>query len=158
MVKDPSWSHRLEALVDRLGGAPGRYVVSSVILTVLWFPFRLILDRGDPTAAIVAYSALHGMLWGLFPSGAEWMQRRAHGRAGDSARHIDTRTEADRRAWLRRGAFVGLGVGVPFFGALLTLCMSTGRSWAYTLSFALGLLVVVAVALRNLRKTVATVP
>jgi hypothetical protein len=46
---------------------------------------------------------------------------------------------------------VGLGVGVPCYGALLVLCLTTGRSWVYVAAFAAVLVAVVAVGLHRLR-------
>jgi hypothetical protein len=126
----------------RLGAAPGRFVVISVILAVVWFPIRLYLDRGDPLAAIIALSGLYGAVWSLMLPVFEWTSRKT---ANQPRPEID---EDPRR--VRRGALVGLGLGVPFYGALLLLCLVTGRSLVYTLGFAVILAGVVAVAVARL--------
>ncbi|GIE77075.1 hypothetical protein Aph02nite_30250 [Actinoplanes philippinensis] len=41
---------------------------------------------------------------------------------------------------------------MPYFGALITMCLITGRSWVYTVSFGVVLVVTVAVAARSLRR------
>jgi len=140
------------APLDPLGGTLGRYVIISVALSVLWFPFRLWLDRGDPLAAIIAASGLSGAMYALMVCAALWPQQRRLRKAARSAGHPDTGRATDRRAESRRGGVLGLSVGVPFFCALIVLCVSTGRSWVYSISFTVVTFTLAAVAIRNLRR------
>ena len=146
---------RRDAMLDRLGGPPGVYVVACVVLAVMWFPFRLLLDKGDSIARIIAASALNGALWSLIPIAGEWGLRLRRKIAG-SAAAVPSTTTPGSRAWARRGAFVGLVVGIPFFGALIVLCLITGRSWVYTTSFAVILMVIVAISAKSVRDSAAT--
>ena len=152
MVEKRTIASRRDAQLDRLGGPPGRYTVLCVVLSVLWFPFRLLLDRGEPIALIIADSGLHGVVWALMALAIEWGQR-VRGKTVGPGDNLPSTITAQRRAWARRGAIVGLGVGVPFYSALITLCLITGRSWWYTTSFSLIMLAIVAVALRSRRRS-----
>ncbi|MEU4622090.1 hypothetical protein AB0G04_19270 [Actinoplanes sp. NPDC023801] len=155
MVEERTRSSRRDAMLDRLGGPPGVYVVACVVLAVVWFPFRLLLDRGDPIPRIIAASALNGALWPLIPIAGEWGLRLRRKIAG-SADAVPSTPTPGYRAWARRGAIVGLAVGMPSFGALIALCLITGRSWAYTTSFAVILVVIVAISAKSMRKSTAT--
>ena len=139
-------SHR-DALLHRLGGQPGRYAVATVVFALLWFPFRLWFDRGDPIAEIVATSGMQGAMWALIPVTIEWGQRR---RTTPENRPADDGPEE-----ARRGVLVGLAVGTPFAAAFLILCLSTGLSWGYTVFFGVLLLAILAVAFRNHRRATA---
>jgi hypothetical protein len=139
-------------LLDRLGGPPGRYAVTCVALSALWFPFRLLFDRGDPIAEIVAASGMQGALWALIPvflNRPQWHARRG---ATDPAENRQPVPTPEGIAWARRGAFLGMAAGVPFAGVLLVVCLSTGREWAFTVFFGLLLVIIVAVAVRSLRR------
>jgi peptidoglycan/LPS O-acetylase OafA/YrhL len=144
MVEKRSAPSRRGVLLERLGGQPGPYAVAWVVLAALWLPFRLLLDKGDPIADIVAASGMGGALWALIPVAIEWGQR--HSRNRGSAPTKQGSAEA------RRGALLGLAVGAPFSLGFLILSLSTGRSWGYPVFFGLLLLIIVAVALRNLRE------
>jgi peptidoglycan/LPS O-acetylase OafA/YrhL len=133
-----------DALLHRLGGQPGRYAVATVVLTLLWFPFRLLLDRGDPIAEIIATSGMNGAIWALIPVTIEWGQRRRSS--------PENRPAQDSPEEARRGVVVGLAVGTPFAAAFLILCLSTSLSPGYAVFFSLLLLAIVAVALRNHRR------
>jgi hypothetical protein len=50
---------------------------------------------------------------------------------------------------------VGAGVGVPFFGGLILLCLTTGRSWGYTVIFSVVLAVMAAAVAKSLRGAAA---
>jgi hypothetical protein len=142
---------RGDALLDRLGGPPGLYAAACVAWTVAWFPFRLLLDRGDPIAEIVAASGLRGALFALGWMALGWAQRtypRAAGRRDDRS----PLTVSEHRARAHRGAVVGLGIGVPFFGGLIILTLSTGRSAGYTVCFAVLLVGIIAVAVTALAR------
>ncbi len=151
MVEERTLSSRRDALLDQLGGPPGRYAVVCVVLTVLWFPFRLLLDKGDPITMIIVNSGLHGAVWALLPPALEWgrrLRRRAVGLV-----NLPSATPAEHRAWARRGAMVGLGVGVPFYSTLIALCLIADRSGLYTTSFIVIMLAMVAVAIGSLRRS-----
>jgi hypothetical protein len=137
MVEKTSVAQRRAAVIDRLGGAPGRFVVASIMLSAVWFLFRLYLDRGDPIAAIIALSGLYGALWAALIPVFERFSSRGSLRRAD-------------RAGRRRGAYVGLAAGVPYYGALLALCLTTGRFWLLTAAFAGILVAVVVTAVRRL--------
>ncbi|MEU4692413.1 hypothetical protein [Actinoplanes sp. NPDC023714] len=126
------------ALVRAWGGTPGWFTVASLLLALVWFPFRLFLDGGDPLALVVARAALYGVIWALMIPVFAWLNGRRKPRP---ASLVD-----------RRGALVGLGVGVPYYGGLILLCLITGRSWVYTISFGLVLAAIVTLAVRGLRK------
>lgn len=151
MVEERTLSSRRDALLDQLGGPPGRYAVVCVVLTVMWFPFRLLLDKGDPITMIIASSGLHGAMWALLPLALEWGRRLRREAVGPV--NLPSRTPAEHRAWARRGAMVGLGVGVPFYCTLIALCLITDRSGLYTTSFMVIMLAVVTVAIRSLRRS-----
>jgi hypothetical protein len=123
-----------------------------VVLAVMWFPFRLLLDKGDPVAHIIATSALQGAMWALIPLAGEW-GLRVRRRDGGPTDAVPSTIPRQHRARARRGAIVGLGIGVPFFSALITLCLITGRSWVYTTSFGVILFVTVAIATKSVRRS-----
>ncbi|WP_229068875.1 hypothetical protein [Actinoplanes sp. DH11] len=150
MVEERATSNRGNALLNRLGGPPGPYAAVCVVMAVAWFPFRLLLDRGDPVAESIAASGLQGALWALMWLALGWGQR-IHRKASGATDDVPPLGAAARLARARRGAVVGLGVGVPFFGGLVVLSVSTGREWAYAISFAVVLAVIFAVAARSLR-------
>ena len=79
-------------------------------------PFRLLLDKGDPIALITVNSGLYGVVWALMTLAIDWGQR-IRAKAAGSIHSRAAATTAERRAWARRGAIVGLGVGVPFYRA-----------------------------------------
>lgn len=157
MVQEQARASRREQMLERLGGPPGVYVVACVVLAALWFPFRLLLDEGDPVARIIAASALHGAVWALIPLAGEWGLRIRRKFSGTPAAFPSTPAQ-ERREWARRGAIVGLAVGVPFFTALITLCLLTGRSWVYTTSFVVILVVTAGIAVRSLRRAAEPSP
>ncbi|WP_127551504.1 hypothetical protein [Actinoplanes sp. OR16] len=128
---------RRSRIAARLGAEPGTYAVASVVITVVAFAVRLFLDRGDPIAEIAAGAGLNGAIWALFPAATSRLSRTASPPC--SAAHR------------RRGALVGLGVGVPFYAALILLCVSTGREWPYTAFFATAMLGIIALASVRLR-------
>lgn len=152
MVEHTVRRRRVDALLEALGALPGPFAAMCVAMAVLWFPFRLYLDRGDPLAAIVAASGLHGVVWAVLWLVLGWGHRRMQ-RTAAADDDAPPPGASERRARARRGAAVGLGVGVPFFGALIALCLITGRSPVYTASFAVVLVVIGAVAMRGLRRT-----
>jgi hypothetical protein len=159
MVDDRTAPSTRQVLLHRLGGPPGGYAVATVVLAALWFPFRLWLDRGEPLGEIVAASGLSGAVWALFAPAVEWMQRHGVGRARraetspPAADGPDASALPMDRAWRRRGAHVGLAVGVPFFGGLGLACLRMGVETAYAVSFGMLLFVVVAIAVRSVRST-----
>src|SRR5690348_16156788 len=120
MVQERARPSRRDGRLDGLGGPPAVYVVACVVLAILWFPFRLLLDNGDPMTRIIAASALQGAMWALFPLAGEWGLRIRR-----AAPAVPSATAQEHRAWARRGATVGLGVAVPYFTALITLCLIT---------------------------------
>jgi hypothetical protein len=146
---------RRDALLNQLGGPPGQYAVLCVVFAVLWFPFELLLDKGDPLATIITSSGLKGAIWALMPLAIERGQRARRGAAGNIG-DSPSIASAGGRAYARRGVIVGLGTGVPFFGALVVLCLITSQSPGYTVSFVVALLIMAVVAVRSLRKNQAT--
>lgn len=151
MVDRRTMSDRRDGMLNRLGAQPARYAVACVMLSVLWFPIRLAFDHGDPIALIVAASGLYGTIWALIPLAIEWVHR-VRLRFRGSGRDLVETAPMEPRAWARRGAIVSLGVSVPFFGALIALCLITDRSPVYPVWFGLVLLVIVAAAVRSLRR------
>lgn len=137
-------------MVEALGGTPGRFVVASMTLAILWFPARLLLDDG-PLDLIIARSGLYGAAWAVMVPVFEWINRHASSRRTGRA----NRRTVVGRAYARRGALVGLGVGVPFYGGLLAFCLGTGRSWSYTVSFGVILVIVVLIAVARSRRGVS---
>ena len=154
MVDKHTSASRRDALLNQLGGPPGRYAVLCVVIAVLWLPFELLLDKGDPIATIITSSGLKGAIWALMPLAIERGQRARRGAAGTIGA-TPSIVPAGGRAYAWRGVIVGLGTGVPFFGALIVLCLITGQSPGYTVSFVVVLLIMAAVAMRSLRKTQA---
>lgn len=125
--------------------------MAALVLSVVWFPLRLlVMDRGDPIALVVAASSLTGSLWAFSLPVLEWAQHRRLPGA-DAADRRGLVPATDYRAWIRRGALTGLAVGVPFYGALIAMCLITGRTTVYTVAFGLILFGIVAVAIWNLR-------
>jgi hypothetical protein len=59
--------------------------------------------------------------------------------------------ETDRPAWIRRGALLGLTVGVPFHSALLVLCLTSGASWLSAGVFGVVVVAIAVIAVRRLR-------
>lgn len=151
MVRERARSARREALLGRLGGPPGPYAAVCVVLAVMWFPFRLLLDRGDPVAESIAGSGLQGAMVALMSLAFTWAQRMTAAAPGSTGNPLPL-TAAERSVRARRGAIVGLGIGVPFFGGLIALCLGTGLSLAYAISFGVVLVVMTMVAIRNLRR------
>lgn len=142
---------RRDALLVGIGGQPAPYAALSVVMAAWWFPFRLLLlDKGDPIAEIIVASGLSGTLWALIWPALDWGQR-VYPRTGRPVDDLPQLTDAERRARARRGAIVGSGIGVPFFGGLIILCLGTGRSWGYVTIFTIALIVIAAVAARTLR-------
>ncbi|MEV4280927.1 hypothetical protein [Actinoplanes xinjiangensis] len=145
-----------KALLDAIGAPPAPYAALSAVMAASWFPFRLLLfDRGDPVAEIIAASGMSGALWALMWPALDWAQR-VYPRAGGTVDDPPQSGHSERRMPTRRGAIVGLGIGVPFFGGLIMLCLSTGRSWGYVAFFTIALMCLVAVATRNLRRDTPT--
>ncbi|MBG0565841.1 hypothetical protein [Actinoplanes aureus] len=142
MVERRSLESRRISLMERLGGPPGRFAVLSVVLGLFWFPVRLYLDQGEPIAQSVALSGLYGGLWALLVPAIAWVDRKAQNRPAG--------TEPDDPAWVRRGAIIGLAVGVPFYGALLVFCLVTGLSLAYPVLMGTILAAIVAIAVTRL--------
>jgi hypothetical protein len=64
MVEKRSIASRRDAMLHRLGGQPGRYAVATVVFALLWFPFRLLFDRGDPRVAFLILCLSTGLSWG----------------------------------------------------------------------------------------------
>jgi len=151
MADKHTLASRREALLNRLGGPPGRYAVLCVVLAVLWFPFGLLLDKDDPIATNITSSGLKGALWALIPLAAEWGQRARRGAAGNIG-DPPSIAPTGGRAYAWRGVIVGLGTGVPFFGGLIVLCLFTAQSPGYTVSFVVVMLIMAVVAMRSLRK------
>ncbi len=150
MTDNRSPGDRRITLVRWLGAEPGPFAVTSVVLALAWFPFRLYLDRGDPLSSIVASSGLSGAVWALIPPALDWLNRRLPLRKTSSV------AEAERPAWIRRGARLGLAVGVPFHCALLVLCLSTGQSRSYPVAFGIVAAAIAAIAVIRLRSTART--
>jgi hypothetical protein len=152
MVDKHTVTSRRNALLNKLGGPPGRYAVLCVVLSVLWLPFELLLENGDPIATIITGSGLKGAIWALVPVAVERgqrAQRRAAGTIGDPP----SIAAADGRAHAWRGMIVGLGTGVPFFGALIVLCLITSQWPGYAVCFVAVLLAIAVVAMRSLKKS-----
>jgi hypothetical protein len=150
MGKESAMAARRDAVLHRLGGPPGPYAVVSVVMALLWFPIRLVLDRDEPIAEIIVASGLSGAIWALMWLILGWGQqrrRRADGSMGEPA----PLTASQRRVRARRGAIVGMGVGLPFFGSLIVYSLETGRSPGYPATFAVVLLIMTAVATWNRR-------
>ena len=143
------------ALLDRLGGPPGPYATACVVLAVIFFLFGLLLDRGDPIAEITADSGLRGALWALMWLALGWLHLN-YPRAGGPVGGPSPLTASARRERARRGAIVGLGIGVPFFVGLILLCLRTGQSLGYVTIFTILLTVMAAVAARSLRSSTPT--
>jgi hypothetical protein len=141
-------TRRHAALVREWGGAPGWFAVTSVVLSILWFPFRLLLDHGDPLASIVAATGLNGAIWAAMLPAFAWLNKKALPRPANPAELPAPVNEAYRR----RGALVGLGVGVPFYGGLLLFCLINGGLWPYPIIFGLVLAGIVIVAVTRLRR------
>ncbi|MEU4426502.1 hypothetical protein AB0F81_38260 [Actinoplanes sp. NPDC024001] len=127
----------------RLGGPPARFAVLSVLMGLAWFPFRLYLDRGDPIPLIIAVSALYGVIWALLIPFISWSSRKTNNQP--------PLARPDDPAYVRRGALTGLAIGVPYYGALLILCLLTGRFWLYPVAFATTLAIIVVIAVARLR-------
>ena len=141
-----------KALLDGIGGPPAPYAALSVVMAAFWFPFRLLLlDRGDPIAEIIVASGMSGTLYALMWPALDWAQR-VYPRTGGAVHDYPEPSDSQRRMQTRRGALVSLGIGVPFFGGLVILCLSTGRSWGYVTIFTIALIFIVAVAIRNLHR------
>ncbi|BEL04555.1 hypothetical protein Q0Z83_027460 [Actinoplanes sichuanensis] len=141
---------RRAAMVERLGGAPGWFVVASAVLAVLWFPARLFLDGDDPVVTVIARSGLYGAVWAMMLPVIEWCDRNVTRRRIRRANDHETSATPGH---VRRGALVGLAVGVPFYGGLLVFCLITGRSWSYTAIYGVILVAVVAVAVARLQRS-----
>jgi hypothetical protein len=137
--------------VDRAGGAPGRYAVSSVVFALAWFPLRLYLDRGDPLAAIIITSGLYGVVWAFAPPLLDVLNRHF-----GPQRPTGSIAEADRPAWIRRGALLGLTVGVPFHSALLVLCLTSAASRLSAGVFGVVVVAIAVISVRRLRTPAAT--
>ena len=146
MADDRSPDRRRDSMVDRLGGAPGRYAVLSVVFALAWFPVRLLLDRGDPLAAIIITAGLYGVVWAFV-----WPLFAVLNRHSGSQRPTGSIDETDRPAWIRRGALLGLTVGVPFHSALLVLCLTSAASWLSAGVFGVVAVAIAAIAVRRLR-------
>jgi hypothetical protein len=146
-------SSRLAGVLSHLGGPVGRFAVICVVFTVLWLPFRSWFDRGDPIAEIVAASGLQGTIAAVTAVAIGAMQKQRERRG--AAPRLPLSALAPRRAPARRGAFVGAGVGLPFFGGLILLCLTTGRSWGYTVVFSVVLAVMAAAVAKSLRGAAA---
>ena len=135
---------RLAALTDRLGDTLGRYAVAAVVLTLMGLPIRFWVQHGDPVVHIVALSGLNGTIYALMVPAAVWWTRRQARREGAAQRpHL--------RVDKVRGAWIGLAVGVPFFLGFIVFCLMTERPAGYPGAFAVGLVAIVVVAVRNLR-------
>ena len=137
-------------LVDRFGDQPGPYAVAAVALTLLWLPARLWFDRGDPLGAIIALSGLYGAVWAGLPLASDWaMTRRAR---KDTAAGRERRLPPESTpASARRGALVGLVVGVPFASGFALFSLLTGRWPGYPILFAAVGAGIVLAAVRRLR-------
>jgi hypothetical protein len=124
-------------MLDRLGGPPGRYVAAAIAVSLVAFPMKaLFTDRGDPLGDLVTNSALQGVVWALGVLAAEALLR---GRGRTS------------REYRRRGARVGLAVGVPFLAALAGYAAVVGRP-LFAALFGVALTGVVTVAVVQLRR------
>ncbi|MEU4559375.1 hypothetical protein AB0F72_13390 [Actinoplanes sp. NPDC023936] len=134
---------RVDGELDRFGGPPGPYAVVCVVMAVIWFLVGLLLDRDDGLTMIVVDSGGRGVVWALLWLALGWARRRRTGSGGPSLP-----TAAARRKYARRGAVIGLGVGVPFFGGLIALCVGTGQSWGYVVIFAVVLVALATTAAR----------
>ena len=120
MAKESARSVRREILVGRLGGQPGPYAAVCVVLAVMLFPLRLLLDSGDPVAESIAGSGLQGAILAVM-SLAFARAQRTTAVAPDSTGDFPSPTAAQRPGRARRGAIVGFGLGVPFSeGSLLS--------------------------------------
>ncbi|MEV4349812.1 hypothetical protein AB0J83_35585 [Actinoplanes sp. NPDC049596] len=141
MTDNQASARRRPAYLEALGAQPGPFAVSSIVLGLLWFPFRLWVDHGDPVAHIAVLSGLYGSVWSLIIPGGEWLQQR-RGRAEASPA-----PPADRR----RGALVGLAVGVPFQAVLIAVGLATGVQLGTVVLCAIILAGIVAVSVVRLR-------
>ena len=126
-----------------IGGPPAGFVVMAVVLSVLWFPFRLWLDHDDPTLYTAALSGLWGCLYAVMPMTFSWFSDR---------RKPDPAPSGEQVAWARRGVVVALAVGVPFHGGLVALCAVIGLHLFMSLH-AVVLIAVLAVAAVRWRRT-----
>ncbi|BAL88201.1 hypothetical protein AMIS_29810 [Actinoplanes missouriensis 431] len=134
---------RVDEELDRFGGPPGPYAVVCVVMAVIWFLVSLPFDRDDGMAVMVVDSGGRGAVWAPLWLALGWAHRRRTGAGGPSFP-----TAAARRRHARRGAVIGLGVGVPFFGGLIALCLGTGQSSGYVVIFAVVLVVMAVLAVR----------
>ena len=102
-------------------------------------------------AESIAGSGLHGAMFALM-SLAFTSAQRMTALPSETTGNPPPLTAAERSVWSRRGPIVGLGIGAPFFGGLIALCLSAGLSHAYAISFGVALVVMTMVAIRNLRR------
>ncbi len=138
---------RRVAFLRSLGAQPGPYVVTAAAIAVVAFSFHVWRGAGDPLTLRIAASGLTGALYGLIPLVLDLVPRRAP--IGGVADQPGPGWSPDRR----RGAVVGLGIGVPLFGGLLGLSLATGQTPLYPVSFAVIVIGIVAAAAWNLRRT-----
>ena len=130
---------RLAVWMEALGDRLGRFAVLAVVLAAAWLPLRLWwLDRDEPATYVVALSGLYGAIWALMGMALDWFSSRR-----------EDRRPADPAA-ARRGAFVALGVGVPFFGAFAVFGLLIGAT-IFAALFGVLLVGVVASAVSRLR-------
>ena len=130
-------------------GAPSRYAILTVIVSLFWFPVRLwVLDRGDPLPEVVAGAAFSGAIWALFP----WLNRLSRPREQRPADAADALGPAEIRTRARRGAVAGMGLGLVYFGGLIAMSVLTlPQRRLYVATFAVILLLMGVAAVVSLR-------
>jgi hypothetical protein len=131
---------------SRLGAQPGPFVVTSVVIGVLLFPLVRWRESGDPLSSTLILSAFYGAFWAF-----------AHFLAFSLRRLVTDPGSKPPAAPIRRGAIVGLAVGVPWFGGLVAFCLAIGE-WGDSVYFAVPLLVVVVHGIIRLRQATTGLP
>ncbi len=149
-------------------GAPGPYVVHTLIFGIASVPVRLWLDRDGSLPAVVLESGLNAVIWGLlfvFLLGrfgkprrveaervAAWAVTETALRRGEPpADEAGRAAVADNLAAVRRGALFGAVGGVVLLGPLIVLAIRAGWEFAAA-GFGIILVAILAEAVRTGRR------